>query len=487
MATPPPPPQKPSPTSNPLVVAATTAEIPPEAPPKGPPKGPPTNPHITINVPKEEPRRRIFGGINRLRKNYDGEAVKSGLNALEKFGIKDNIEDAISKIDPDTPAERILEERRITHRIYKIDLAITYLLYYTSLALNWLTLLGQSNSFGDFLYEVFIGSLDFTEWNFYNYNIIGKISGATCSLQILFFVLANFIVLGMTFIHPNGIKSLPENLRGPIFYGGPFQLINLLKPTLEKYNLSVQRLDAQFSECIGILSQLFIMVACSLATNIKMNDLSTFINSNPDAIGPSELNTGLNYLVARQLNPNNTQPIQSQDATQLALSAQHAALFTKTTLIVSTVAITMTAFLNILSWISNIWRINQSQLIIYEIYKGFTRLLICQPCCGEKLVDDDNDVSEGQAKAEQQALMGQEKPEMTQEPHPPPEKQGNGKNGTSLKTPTNKSPEQKPLKDSEIQPLQLEDSIPKVIQEKIPEAVKDAAKMIKSSNPGANS
>ncbi|CAG8501770.1 10372_t:CDS:2 [Ambispora gerdemannii] len=338
------------PTTTPAVAAA----------PGGP--APQKTPGVSIDTRG----KKILSAIGKLRADYGGDAIKSGLDGLEKMGVKDDIENGINKIDPDTPEERKEEEKKITHRIYKLDLAITYLLYYTSLVLNWLTLLGSSKSVDEFFYEVFIGSFDFTEWDFNNFNIIGKISGVTCSLQIVFFVLANLIVFGITFLHPNGKQGLPENLRAPIYYGGPFQLIHLMKPTLKKYHLSVKRIDAQFSQILGILSQLFIIVAASIVTNTKLDDIAYLIDSNPQIVTPVAVDTGLNYLVTRQLDNNTASNV---NATELTIAVQHAALFTKTTLIVSTVGITMTAFLNILAWISNVWRVNQKELIIYEAYK----------------------------------------------------------------------------------------------------------------------
>ncbi|CAG8441379.1 8352_t:CDS:2 [Ambispora leptoticha] len=342
-----------------------------------------------------------------------GDEIKSGLVGLEKIGVADDIERGIKKIDKDTPDERQQEERKITHRIYKLDIAITCLLYYTSLTSNWLTLLGSSKSIGDFFYKVLIGSFNFTEWNFDRFDIVGKISGVTCSLQIILFVLANVIVLGITFIHPNGKKGLPVNLRAPIYYGGPFQFIHLMKPSLKEFHSSVRRIDAQFSQVLEILSQLFIIVAATIATHAKLEDITDIINANPQTITPNTVDNGLSYLVTRQY-LNNTTPTNitsttsSVDETELTLAVQNAALFTKTTLVVSTVGIIMTSFLNVLNWISNVWRINQDDLIIYEIYKIITRVLVCYPCCGDRFDGGNEEITGEQAKAESQALMEKE-------------------------------------------------------------------------------
>src|SRR5215211_5346567 len=85
-----------------------------------------------------------------------GESVRDGLRLLETVGIKDDIEKQVRKFDPETPEEMSKESLLITERMNKLDVLITVGLYYSSLFMNWLTLLGRSTSVGDFFFDLLL-------------------------------------------------------------------------------------------------------------------------------------------------------------------------------------------------------------------------------------------------------------------------------------------------------------------------------------------
>src|SRR6266542_5604667 len=102
---------------------------------------------LAINMPKTGGKgRKILGAIkNAALPQVTGEAVANSLETLEKLGVKDDIEEEIQEHNSETAAEIDEEEKKITRRIYRIDLITTYLLFYTALTIQWLTLLGESN------------------------------------------------------------------------------------------------------------------------------------------------------------------------------------------------------------------------------------------------------------------------------------------------------------------------------------------------------
>src|SRR3954454_4332238 len=76
---------------------------------------------------------KVLGALKNVTPQVTGEAVAETLETLDKIGVKDNIEEEIKKHDNETPAEVDEEEKRITRRILRINLFITYLLFYTAL------------------------------------------------------------------------------------------------------------------------------------------------------------------------------------------------------------------------------------------------------------------------------------------------------------------------------------------------------------------
>src|SRR5437773_9608396 len=100
------------------------------------PKLPAASPSTSINLPTV----RGTGGkaLNTLKNTKappqdTGEVVHTTLEVLYEIGVKECIEDVIEKVDTDTPEQRKEEEKKITRRIYRIDLLLNYLLYYTAL------------------------------------------------------------------------------------------------------------------------------------------------------------------------------------------------------------------------------------------------------------------------------------------------------------------------------------------------------------------
>src|SRR6185369_16127756 len=69
--------------------------------------------------------------------------------------------------------------------------------------------------------------------------------------------------------------------------------------------------------------------------------------------------------------------------THVTLAVQNAAAFSKATFMVSVCAIIMTSLLNIVQWMADVWRMEKNELIVYTLFKGITRLLVCQPCFGD--------------------------------------------------------------------------------------------------------
>ncbi|CAB4486637.1 unnamed protein product [Rhizophagus irregularis] len=100
-----------------------------------------------INMPKLGGKGgKILGTLNNVSPQVTGKAVSDTLKTMDKLGVKDNIEEKIKDHDFETPAQIAEEEKKITRRIFRIDLIISYLLFYTALMMQWLTLLGLSNN-----------------------------------------------------------------------------------------------------------------------------------------------------------------------------------------------------------------------------------------------------------------------------------------------------------------------------------------------------
>ncbi|CAI2173283.1 16254_t:CDS:2 [Funneliformis geosporum] len=83
---------------------------------------------------------KVLGTLNKHR--YHQYPVNQ-LRIIDDLCIKDDVEEKITEHDSETAAE-INKEKKITRKIYRIDLIITYLLFYTALLMQWLTLLAIS-------------------------------------------------------------------------------------------------------------------------------------------------------------------------------------------------------------------------------------------------------------------------------------------------------------------------------------------------------
>jgi len=334
------------------------------------------NPQVAVNIQKTS--SGLLDKVSTLQRRVTSDSVKSALGILQEIGIKDDIEDFIHEVDPDTPAERDAEAREITLRIFKLDRLLTFLLYYTSLALNCLTLLGPSKSFGDFMYNVFIKSFDVTEWDFLKFTTVGRISGATCTLQVGFFIIANILVWVYIRLHPRGEDALYKGFKGPTYFGGPLQIIHLFGPSLKSYYRAIRKVDAQFADIINFISQTLIVIVTALSTHSKYEILDS--EEGPDSS---------DYFFRRQF-PVDNSTIESPTEAEL----QNQAVIAQSTLVISSVAIIMLALLNMLSWLSNIWTVNQDEVIVYALFKLITRILVCYPCCRDKFVNDGRDVKD---------------------------------------------------------------------------------------------
>ncbi|CAJ0755977.1 21527_t:CDS:2, partial [Entrophospora sp. SA101] len=350
----------------------------------------------TVNIPAVKGTSgKILNAMATATPQITGESVQTTLEVLDKVGIKDNIEEAIQTVDKDTPEQREEEEKRITRRIYRVELLLNFLMYYTSLIIQWLTLLGLSSSFGNFLYNVLIGSFVFTEWNFGDISTVGKISGVTISLQIILFIISNIIVLFYRRFHPS--KQSPARLQGPIYYNGILKGFNLLKPKVESYNTSVKKLDAQFSQILGAISQVLIIIAASFSASSNITSLNGISDSGIDTAFP----TGLGGFIQ----------IENNQVEEESIAVKHAAGFAKTTLLVAVLAIIMTSIMNVISWMIGIWKVNNDELIVYAIFKFITRMITCYPCFHDKLVGADKKIDDKTNESEMEALeeMGTQK------------------------------------------------------------------------------
>ncbi|CAI2169590.1 8102_t:CDS:1 [Funneliformis geosporum] len=331
---------------------------------------------IIIDVPKDYDKNDEKSSKEEPKEGpKSGEKIKRGLDLLERVGVKDDIERKISEIDHDTPEEIAKETELITERMNKLDVLITIGLYYTSLIMNWLTLLGESKSVNDFFFTLFLGSFNLKEWEFSDgeLSLVAKISGMTTTLQTGLFIFSGLINLGAKALH----KPVPRIVGGPMYYGGPFQIIYVFKSQAKAYTNSIKSLDAQISQWLGFFSQVMVIVAASFAAVNRGQALDPFMFADESFIGHGyspEPNTEDQF--GDVISPTNT--------TQVTMAIQHAALFSKATYMVSISAIIMTSFLNIVQWLADIWRVNNDDLIIYTIFKVLTRALLCQPCIGDK-------------------------------------------------------------------------------------------------------
>ncbi|GES74001.1 hypothetical protein GLOIN_2v1762059 [Rhizophagus clarus] len=228
---------------------------------------------FAINMPKMGGKKgKILGSLNNVSPQVTGKAVSDALKSLDKIGVKDNIEEEIKEHHYETPAQIEEEEKKITRRILRIDIIISYLLFYTALMMQWLTLLGLSNSVGGFFYEFFINSFNFPEYDFSSITAVGKIAGLTTSLQIIIFVLANIFVLKKTLSNKNNSTSKPSNQSGDRF--------NDLKTKLCTHFTTVRGRIAQFYQILNILSQILIIISTIISANDKFSAINEFTDAN---------------------------------------------------------------------------------------------------------------------------------------------------------------------------------------------------------------
>ncbi|CAG8644000.1 5195_t:CDS:2 [Cetraspora pellucida] len=302
-----------------------------------------------------------------------GETVKDALGLLETVKIKDDIEEGLEKMDPDTPDQRSIETTSITSRINKLDVIITVGLYYASLIMDWLTSLGNSTSVGEFFFNIFFASFNVVQWQFGQLDLVASISGMTTTLQTGIFLIEAAIYAVATVTK----SKMPKKLGGPLYFGGPFQFIHILKTSYEDYHQSTKSWDAQLSQGIGIISQMLIIVAAISAANTRIGQLGAL---QPLAYGdPNVLNSNFTPPTGTKVEG---EPINVTDTTQVTLAVKNAALFAMATYSVSVFAIIMSSLLNIIQWMADVWRVNNDDLIIYYIFKYFTRLICCYPCLG---------------------------------------------------------------------------------------------------------
>ncbi|RIA93047.1 hypothetical protein C1645_735913 [Glomus cerebriforme] len=328
----------------------------------------PGNGRIIIDVPKAD-----YSKDEETQTETGGETVKEGLEILEKVGIKDNLEREIEKIDPDSPEEMSVESELITERMNKLDVLITIGLYYTSLVMDWLTLLGKSTSVKNFFFDLFLGSFNISAWDFGDLSAVAKISGMTTTLQTGIFALSSIINIGARLLK----KPVPEFVGGPMYYGGPFQIVFALLPNAKDYTDSIKSLDAKISQLTGFFSQILIIIAAIFAATNRITALDPFTQGNENLIGSGYVpKPNSEDQFGKIISPTNT--------TQVTLAVQNAALFARATYIVSVVAIIMTSLLNIIQWLADVWRVNQNDVLVYYLFKLITRIMLCQPCIGDK-------------------------------------------------------------------------------------------------------
>ncbi|CAG8774781.1 12246_t:CDS:2, partial [Racocetra fulgida] len=145
--------------------------------------------------------------------------------------------------------------------------------------------------------------------------------------------------------------KMPKQFGGPLYFGGPFQFIHIIKTSYEDYHQSTKSWDAQLSQGIGVISQVLIIIASIFAANSKIGHLGAL---QPLASGEP------NILNANFTPPSGTEvkgePINVTDSTQVTLAVKNAALFAMATYSVSVFAIIMSSLLNIIQWMADVWR-----------------------------------------------------------------------------------------------------------------------------------
>src|SRR5688572_1800899 len=106
-----------------------------------------------VDVPKDHDKD------DEPKEKKDDEELKSGkciqglLNFFKFAGVKDDMERQVRKANPETPDEISKETKAISERMNKLDVLITIGLYYSSLFMSWLTLLGRSTSVKNFFFD----------------------------------------------------------------------------------------------------------------------------------------------------------------------------------------------------------------------------------------------------------------------------------------------------------------------------------------------
>nr|CAG8659404.1 10192_t:CDS:1 [Entrophospora candida] len=326
------------------------------------------------------------------------EAVLGGLQVLEKLGIKDDIEEGIKVFDDDTKEERTKETKLITARINQLDVFITVGLYYASLMVSWLTQLGDSESAQDFFIKLFFTSFKINEWDFGDLDLVGKISGATTTLQTSLFGIVGLTRLVYTALK----KDIPKFIDGPMYFGGPFQILHVIVPKSNDYIQSIRSFDARLSQLFGVISQILIIVAAIYAIGYRNEALEPFTTGNETAIGQG-------YQPGPDTEDQNGDQIQPGNSTHITLAVKNAALFARATYMVSICAIIMTSLLNIVQWMADAWRLNKDELIVYTAFKLITRLLLCQPCFGDDWLKKRTAKSKGTKQTEDQELLLEKK------------------------------------------------------------------------------
>ncbi|CAG8676336.1 13295_t:CDS:2 [Rhizophagus irregularis] len=242
--------------------------------------------------------------------------------------------------------------------------------------MDWLTLLGESTSVQSFFFDLFLGSFDIPEWDFGDLTVVAKISGMTTTLQTSIFLISGFINVGAKILN----KPVPNIVGGPMYFGGPFQIVYALMPKAKDYTESIKSLDAKISQWLGFISQVVIIVAAIFAAANRVQALDPFIHGDETLIGSG-------YTPKPNSEDQFGDVISPSNTTQVTLAVQNAALFARATYIVSVVAIIMTSLLNIIQWLADVWRVNKGELLVYFMFKLITRALMCQPCLGDKCLD----------------------------------------------------------------------------------------------------
>src|SRR2546423_479728 len=75
--------------------------------------------------------------------------------------------------------------------------------------------------------------------------------------------------------------------------GGKFKSINDLKPVLRAHFLAVKKISSQFNQLLGILSQIFIIIAASVAADDKLSAIDEFANA--DNLDPALFPNVMSY------------------------------------------------------------------------------------------------------------------------------------------------------------------------------------------------